>query len=122
MGKPKDVNMGEASGAVTPGKELTKVTGNARWRIPQKATATASQGSSLVDQAAVADDSVGTRGRFTFRALVTGQSAAQGSVVIRAGSPRRSERIRYAASAVSSLAKRQRAVSDIGDDEAGIRN
>jgi hypothetical protein len=120
MGKPKDVNMVETSGAVTPGKVLTEDSRNSRRRILRKATTTASKGSGLVDRAAVADDLAVTRGRFTFRALVTRQSAAQSSVEITAGGPRRSERIRYAASATKASAKRQRAASDIGDDGAGI--
>jgi hypothetical protein len=39
--EPKDTNMEEASGALTPGIELIEVSGNARRRMPRKAAAAA---------------------------------------------------------------------------------
>jgi hypothetical protein len=99
VGEMEDINMVDASGAVTPGTELTEVSGKAGRGIPRKATAIASQGSGLVDWTATPD----TRGMFTFRTLFAGQSAAQ-NIVIRAGGPRRSERISSAALTMRSLA------------------
>jgi hypothetical protein len=56
----------EASGALTPGMELIKVSRNTQKRMPCKTTAAAGQGSSLVYWAPKVKELIADRGRFNF--------------------------------------------------------
>jgi hypothetical protein len=106
--EPSDTDMEEAPGALTPGMELTEVSGNARRRMPRKAAAAARRGSGSMAWAAAAEELVASRGIFTFRTLGPGHSGALGprqtrnNTLIRVNGPRRSPRI-GSASGVNSL-------------------
>jgi hypothetical protein len=97
--EPRDVDMTEASRAMTPGTELTEVSRNARRRLPRKAAAAARRGSGSMSWLAAVDELITLKGIHTFQGSVLGHIEALGpqrtrsSALIRVNSPRRSPQI-----------------------------
>jgi hypothetical protein len=117
--EPKDTNIEEASGALTPGIELIEVSGNARRRMPRKAAAAAQRGSGLMAWAAAAEELVASEGIFTFQVAISGHSGAleprqtRSNALIRVNGPRRSPQI-GSASGVTLLTSRSMIESVLG--------